>query len=202
MATKRYKRDLKELESRRRRGMRMLARGVMQAEVARACEVSRQMVSNWSRMLADNRQAWRRRPLGRPGAMPAKERIKLGKMLVAGALTNGFPTELWTLARIGKLVKREFGHAFSTVHVWRIIRDLGFSSQRPTGRALQRDEEAILAWKTKRWPALKKTPDARDEPLSSSTSPDCANVPRGSGLGRSRAALRSCNTVSIGSSSR
>ena len=33
MATKRYQRDFRELELRRRKGMRMLARGVAQAEV-------------------------------------------------------------------------------------------------------------------------------------------------------------------------
>lgn len=172
MATKRYKRDFKQLEARRRRGMRMLARGVVQAEVARKLAVSRQTVSSWNRLRVEDPQAWRRRPLGRPGALSAGERTSLGKMLVAGALANGFATELWTLARIAKLIKREFGHSFSTVHVWRVVRELGFSSQRPTGRALQRDEEAILAWKTKRWPALKKTPDAREELSSSSTSRD------------------------------
>ena len=172
MATKRYKRDFKKLESRRRRGMRMLARGIVQAEVAQTCEVSRQTVSRWAQMVMSEPQAWRRQPLGRPAAMSAAERAKLSKMLVAGALANGFPTELWTLARIGKLIKREFGHAFSSVHVWRVIRALGFSSQRPTGRAIQRDEAAILSWKTKRWPALKKTPDAREEPSSSSTNRD------------------------------
>jgi hypothetical protein len=36
MATRQYKRDLKKLELRRRKGMRMLARGVAQAEVARS----------------------------------------------------------------------------------------------------------------------------------------------------------------------
>jgi transposase len=172
MATKRYKRDFKQLEARRRRGMRLLARGLMQAEVARACEVSRQTVSNWARTLEEDPQGWRRRPLGRPGALTSQQRVKLGKLLVAGAVANGFPTELWTLARIGKLIKREFGPAFSTVHVWRIVRELGFSSQRPARRALQRDEAAILAWKTQRWPALKKTPDAKEEPSSSSTSRD------------------------------
>jgi transposase len=172
MATKRYQRDFKKLEGRRRRGMRMLARGVVQAEVARSCEVSRQTVSRWAQMVADDPQAWRRQPLGRPPAMSAAERAKLSKMLVAGALANGFPSELWTLARIGKLIKREFGHSFSSVHVWRVIRALGFSSQRPTGRAIQRDEAAILSWKTKRWPALKKTPDAREGPSSSSTNRD------------------------------
>ena len=172
MATKRYKRDFKKLEGRRRRGMRMLARGVVQAEVAHSCEVSRQTVSRWAQMVADDPQAWRRQPLGRPGAMNAAERVKLSKMLVAGALANGFPSELWTLARIGKLIKREFGHAFSSVHVWRVIRTLGFSSQRPTGRAIQRDEGAILTWKSKRWPALKKSPGAKDGPSSSSTKAD------------------------------
>lgn len=140
--------------------------------MARACAVSRQTASSWARLLAQDPHAWRRRPLGRPGAMSAAERARLTKMLIAGAVANGFATELWTLARIAKLIKREFGHAFSTVHVWRVIRELGFSSQRPTGRALQRDEAAIGSWKTKRWPALKKTPDARDEPSSSSTNRD------------------------------
>lgn len=172
MATKRYKRDFKELELRRRRGMRMLARGVAQAEVARACEVSRQTASLWAKVLAEDPQGWRRRPLGRPGSMNAAERAKLGKMLVAGAIASGFATELWTLARIGRLIEREFGHTFSTTHVWRVIRELGFSSQRPAGRAIQRDEQAILQWKAKRWPALKKSPAKRQEPLSSSTNRD------------------------------
>jgi DNA-binding XRE family transcriptional regulator len=61
MATKRYKRDLKEMELRRRKGMRMLKRGVSQAEVARACEVSRQTALNWSRMVIEDSQAWRRK---------------------------------------------------------------------------------------------------------------------------------------------
>ncbi|HLX27223.1 MAG TPA: winged helix-turn-helix domain-containing protein [Casimicrobiaceae bacterium] len=182
MATKRYKRDFKELEARRRRGMQMLARGVMQADVARACEVSRQTVSIWAKKLAGDRQAWRRRPLGRPGSMDMEQRKQLSKMLIAGAITNGFPTEVWTLARIGTLIKREFGHVFGTTHVWRIVRELGFSSQRPTGRALQRDERAIKEWKTKRWPALKKTPNARPGPP--------------------KAARQSCNTALPGSSCR
>lgn len=172
MATKRYKRDFKELESRRRRGMRMLARGVSQAEVARSCGVSRQTAMSWARMLEEDPQAWRRRPLGRPGALDAKQRAQLSKQLVQGAVTNGFPTEVWTLARVAKLIERDFGHAFSISHVWRLLRELGFSPQRPVGRATQRDEEAIRDWKQKRWPALKKTPDDKEEPSSSSTSRD------------------------------
>ena len=172
MATKRYKRDLKELELRRRKGMRMLARGVAQSEVARALEVSRQTASSWAKQRSEDAQAWRRKPLGRPGALHAPQKKALGKALLAGAVANGFPTELWTLARVAKLIKREFGVAYSTVNVWRILREMGFSSQRPTGRAIQRDEVAIKQWRIKRWPALKKSAVAKDAPSSSSTKVD------------------------------
>jgi transposase len=172
MATKRYKRDLKELETRRRRGMRMLARGMSQAEVARACGVSRQTAMTWQRRLEEDPQAWRRRPLGRPGVFDAKQRARLRKLLLRGAVVNGFPTELWTLRRVATLIEREFGHAFSISYVWQVLRDLGFSAQRPVGRASQRDAVAIRDWKEKRWPALKKTPDAAAAPSSSSTNPD------------------------------
>lgn len=170
MATRRYKRDFKELETRRRRGMGMLKRGVSQSEVARVCGVSRQTAMTWSRMLAEDAQAWRRRPLGRPGSLDSKQRARLSKLVVQGAVANGFATEMWTLARIAKLIEREFGHSFSISYVWQLLRDLGFSAQRPVGRAVQRDEQAIVEWKKKRWPALKKTPDDREEPSSSSTS--------------------------------
>jgi len=172
MATRRYKRDFKELELRRRKGMRMLSRGVAQAEVARELEVSRQTTSIWAKRLAEDAQAWRRKPLGRPGGLDATQKRQIGKALLAGAVVNGFPTELWTLARVAKLIEREFGLAYSTVNVWRILRELGFSSQRPAGRAIQRDEAAIKQWRSKRWPALKKSPAARGAPSSSSTKAD------------------------------
>ena len=90
MATKRYRRDLKELERRRRKGMRMLARGVAQAEVARTLEVSRQTTSSWAKKLAADPQAWRRKPLGRPGGLDAAQKKQLGKALLAGALPTTF----------------------------------------------------------------------------------------------------------------
>lgn len=107
-------------------------------------------------MLAEDSQAWRRRPLGRPGVFDDKDRARLAKLLLQGAMANGFLTELWTLARVATLIEREFGRAFSISYVWRLLRDLGFSSQRPVGRAAQRNEQGILEWKAKRWPTLKK----------------------------------------------
>lgn len=172
MATKQYKRDLKGMEARRQRGMRMLKRGVAQADIAREMEVSRQTVSTWAKRLADDPQAWRRRPLGKPGALTTADKGKLSKLLLKGAVVNGFPTELWTLARVGKLIAREFGPSYSNVHVMRLLHELGFSCQKPEKRAIQRNEAAIAEWKAKRWPALKKKRNEKAAPSSSSTNPD------------------------------
>lgn len=167
MVTKRYKRDLRAMELRRRKGMRMLARGVSQAEVARTLAVSRQTASSWDGKRSEDAQAWRRKALGRPRGLGDAQKKALGKALLAGAIANGFPNELWTLARVAQLIKREFAVSYSTVNVWRILRDIGFSNQRPTGRAIQRDEAAIKAWRAKRWPALKKSASERDGRSSS-----------------------------------
>jgi len=51
--------------------------------------------------------------------------------------------------------------AYHPGHVWRLLRQLGWSCQRPTGRALERDERAIARWKRKRWPEIKKSPKTR-----------------------------------------
>ena len=144
MVTKRYKRDLKELEARRRKGMQMLARGIAQAEVARQLGVSRQAVSTWAAASAGNDQAWRRKPLGRPAVLSASQKKRLGKLLEAGVVTGGLSSEPWTLARIDQLIQREFGVAFSASNVWLILKSLGYSSQHPIGRAIQTDETVVL----------------------------------------------------------
>jgi len=153
------RRDLKALEQRRLRGARLLKRGYTQAEVARMCEVSRQAVSEWAQALeAGGKAALRNKRLGRPPSLETDQRAELVQLLKAGALAQGFATELWTLKRVGELIARRFGVRYSHTQVWRLLGKLGFSVQRPSNKALERDEAAIAAWKKKRWPTLKKTP--------------------------------------------
>lgn len=162
MATKR---DLVAIEARRIEGARLLKRKVAQAEVARRLGVSRQAVSVWARQLSEVNGAvgkLKARTLGRPRWLDAAQCAALSTALLKGALQAGFPTELWTVKRVRVLVKREFGVVYSNTGCWELLRGLGFSPQKPEKRALQRDEEAIVTWKRKTWPALKKSPDARD----------------------------------------
>lgn len=166
-------REAKELQRRRVRAGRLLQRGVPQAEVARRVSVTRTTVSQWNAQLqAGGMEALKSRPRGRPSGLDEMRRRELMRALTAGALAEGFATDLWTLPRVGELIKRRFTRSYSESQVWRILVSLGFSCQRPSGRALERDESAIKRWKQTRWPALKKTPRNKGESSSSSTSPD------------------------------
>ena len=166
----RTKRDLEAMEVRRLAGARMLKRNISQSEVARAVEVSRQTVHIWAKQLAQANGAvgkLKAKALGRPRRLSAAQCESLSRILVAGALQAGFPTELWTIKRVRSLVAREFGVEYSMSGGWELLRSLGFSPQKPEKRATQRNEDAIVQWKRKTWPALKKKRSASSEPSSS-----------------------------------
>lgn len=152
--------EQKELERRRLVAGRWLLKGVYQAEVARRVGVTQTSVTRWAEKLErgglEALKSQRRR--GRTAALDEVHRKRLAAALKAGALVQGFATELWTLPRIGVLIQRLFRHRYSDSQVSRILKAMGWSCQRPTGRAVQRNEAAIRRWKRQRWPALKKTP--------------------------------------------
>ena len=154
------KTQCKELERLRLRAGRLLLKGVPQAEVARRLGVARSTACGWARQLErGGLAALRSRGLrGRPPSLDQADLRELKRILVKGALASGFATELWTLGRIRKIVAEHFGVRLSESQISRILSAMGFSCQRPAGRALQRDEQAVRRWNTRRWPRAKETP--------------------------------------------
>ena len=104
---------------------------------------------------------------GRPRQLSDEQLAELAQLLKQGAIAAGYSTEMWTLKRIGTLIEEKFGVHLVPSSVWRLLAGMGWSVQRPTGRARERDEGAIRNWKAKRWPALKKSPRGSDESSSS-----------------------------------
>ena len=155
----RTRRDLKAMEERRMRAADLFRKGVIPAEVARQLGVSHQIVSDW-------RKVWRQggraalRGKGRAGRRPelsTAQLTKVEKALTKGVEANGFTTDLWTLPRAAEVIKRVTGVSYHPGYVWYILRkQLGWTWQRPSRRAVERDEDAIEQWVKQRWPKLKK----------------------------------------------
>jgi transposase len=152
--------DRVKLEQRRLQAARLLRQGLTEAEVARRVGVHRQSVNRWAKQLAQGgRRALKRASrTGRPPGLSPADRKRIAQGLKRGPEALGYGTSLWTAWRVADLIERECGVKYSTVHAWRVLRGLGWTPQRPAGRAVERDEAAIKAWKRQRWPELKKTP--------------------------------------------
>jgi transposase len=152
----------------------LLEKGRTQSEVARRVGAHRQSVSQWAAELRDNGPMGLKKA-GRAGRKPRLSpqdirRVECG--LKRGPEDLGYETSLWTANRVAHLIEQECGVRYHPGHVWRILRQLGWSCQRPVGRALERDEEKIRRWKQKRWPELKKKRERRTGLSSSSTKAD------------------------------
>jgi transposase len=92
--------------------------------------------------------------------------------LKRGPEAFGYASGLWTTRRVRDLIEYQSGVRYHEDHVWRILRKLGWSCQRPTGRAVERNEEGIRHWKKYRWPQIKKKRGASGARSSSSTKAD------------------------------
>lgn len=149
-------------EAARRRACagRMLLSGKGPTEVAKAVGVARQTVHKCkSRLDEGGIDALRSMGgKGRPAKLDKRQLDVLRRCLLSSPTEHGFGTELWTLKRIRLLIERRFGVSFSEVHVWRILGVLGFSSQKPERRAIERDAATVEHFKRNTWPALKKKP--------------------------------------------
>ena len=154
------KRNFEALEKRRLHAARLLKKGIHEAEVARRVGAHRQSVNRWAKQLKESDVAGLKKA-GRAGRKPRLSEKELGDIreaLKRGPEALGYETGLWTAWRVADLIERECGVRYHPGHVWKILKQLGWSCQRPTGKALERNEEGIRQWKRKRWPELKKKP--------------------------------------------
>jgi len=170
-------------EGRRLRAWELKQRGWSQQAIADALGVTAGAVSQWMRRAREGGvEALRRRVA--PGPTPKltdEQRAALPGLLARGAEAFGFRGDVWTAKRVTAVIRREFGVRYHPNHVGNLLRAAGWSVQKPVQRASQRNEAAIAAWRTERWPALKRGPTRRAGPSSGSTSPasTCSPVPSG-----------------------
>ncbi len=185
------RRDFAALEARRFQAAELFARGESQAVVARIMGVTTAAANHWH-------QTWQAKgrsglkAAGRAGRKPRltpKHLARIERALRVGPRAHGFSTELWTLPRIAQVIERLTGVEHHPGHVWRVLRGLGWSLQRPARRARERDEAAIAEWKTRRWAQLKKTPDTDAAGSSSRTKAASPSI-RSSGAPGRRAGRR------------
>ena len=155
------------------RAARLLEHGVSEADAARRVGVHRQSVNRWAQQLAAGGRASLKRAArtGRPPQLTAEDLRRIERGLTRGPEALGYDTGLWTAWRVADLIEHECGVEYSTVHAWRVLRALGWTPQRPAGRA-RTQRSPHRAMETGALADAKKTPHARAKRSSSSTKAD------------------------------
>jgi len=135
-------------------------------EIAEALNVSHEAARVWF-------HKWRQggaeavlaqQPRGPKSRLSPEQLEQLQDALLLGPVHWGYKTQVWTLERIADLIVNVFGVRYHPSHVFKLLRGMGWSCQRPTRRAKERDEASIEQWRDGDWPRIKKglwTPERR-----------------------------------------
>src|SRR3989344_2347321 len=91
-----------------------------------------------------------------PPPSMARDARNSGKPFSRGRLRAATARISGRWAALADVLKKTTKEAFGPVRTWQVVRELGFTSQKPQLRAKERDEKAIQDWKTRRLPGLKK----------------------------------------------
>ena len=132
--------------------------GKTRAEVAGVLNTTWRSAHSWH-------QQWRTGGIeslasqGKPGPelkFSDEEAETLRGHLIRGAVAHGYPNDLWTLRRVNRLVRDELKKKASASEIWRLLKRMNWSPQKPKRVARERNEVKIQQWKDENWPELCK----------------------------------------------
>lgn len=152
------------LEYRRRRAWDLYQKGWQQRQIAEALGVSDGAVSQWLKRVREEGEAGLKANPA-PGPTPRmseEQKAQLPGLLEAGAESYGFQGNVWTHERVAWLIKKQFGIQYSIRHAGRILKQIGYSHQKPMQVAQQRNDQAIEQFEQEIIPQIKKSPAGED----------------------------------------
>ena len=148
-----------ELERRRRLAVERVRSGYSAQEVAEFLGTSDRAVRGWVAAFRDGGdEGLCARPApGRPPKLTDDQQAIVLGWLDRAPTELGFPTDLWTAARIGQLIHRRWGIEFNHRYLADWLRRRDRTPQKPRRVPRERDPQAIAAWARDEWPRIQKT---------------------------------------------
>jgi transposase len=100
---------------------------------------------------------WEGQRPGRPSGLQPEERQRLCDILDSGPVAYGLETGIWTSPLVSQIIREEFGQDYHPGHVRKLLKQFGYSVQRPTTRLVQAERQQERRWVRHTYPNLKKT---------------------------------------------
>lgn len=150
-------------EQRRLQAWELSEKGWKQRTIAEALGVTESAVSQWIKKARTQgiESLYKRQGGGPKPQLTSAQINQIPDLLSRGAEAYGFQGDVWTRARVGVVIKQQFSVSFSLSHIGRLLKQVGWTRQKPIARASQRDEQAIERWRTEKWLELEKKPNEK-----------------------------------------
>lgn len=144
-------------------GILMSLDGCSTGEIAYRLKLHRSTVPAWIDHWNDHgdQGLWEGHRSGRPPELTAPDREKLADILDSGPVAYGLETGIWTSPLVAQVIGEEFGQQYHPGHVRKLLKQLGYSVQRPTTSLVQAQLSQKHKWVRYTYPRLKKTPKAK-----------------------------------------
>jgi transposase len=150
-----------ELERRRYRAVELMGGGVPRKLIARVFGVSPSSLARWCKLAEAGALGAKPVP-GRPPRLTDEDYRELEGLLSQGAASHGWPNDLWTTARVGRVIHEHFGVEYHPAHISRILKEhLNWTCQRPVYQHTDRDENEIQRWVRDDFPGILREAVAR-----------------------------------------
>ena len=132
----------------RSRAVVAVERGQPVGQVAGAYGVNRTTLFRWLRRfnIDGQRGLQRRVGSGRPRLLATLDMEAINDIVLEPASAFGFETDLWTVGRLRRVIREQYGVTLSPDTVWRRLREAGFTYQKPERRYFEVNEEAREEW--------------------------------------------------------
>ena len=130
------------------------------SEIARLLHIHRSTVHTWIQSWNEHGEValYEGHRSGRPCSLSESDRERLSDIVESGPVAYGLQTGVWTSPIVAEVIELEFGVPYHPGHVRKLLKQLGFSVQRPTTKLVQADPRRQNKWTRYTYPNLKKKP--------------------------------------------
>jgi transposase len=142
------------------RATRAVKDGMTVVDAAKAYQVHPATLYRWLQRHRDqdgNQGLIRKPGSGRPRKMDEQFNQEFISIASKKASEFGFETDLWTCRRIQTVLNQEYHIQVSLCTVWRRLREVGLTYQKPERSYLEASETSRQIWMDEEWPRIRET---------------------------------------------
>ena len=160
------KRDARKLtpatqEEIRRQAIKLYESGMRKGKIAEQLDVYRNAIGKWIRLYSEGGKSALKAQKRGPKQGSLMQLAQKDQKRIRKIITDKYPEQLklsfalWTREAVGQLIEQLTTQKLDLRQVGRYLKRWGFTPQRPTRQAYQRNEKHVEQWLNEDYPAIK-----------------------------------------------